>query len=211
MACPDFETLIDYADRRLAGEDRAFVERHVADGCEACSAALAWYAATTETAAADGSVEPPHWVSRRAIGLFREAREAAERRGLRGLVARVQAALVFDSLAGLVADALPARNAGGSATRQLLYAASPFDIDLLVSGTGPSLSVTGQVLASGADDFEGVVGLRVELARDGRVSTTATSQFGEFLIEGVVPGVYDLRLVGGTREILLSRMPISID
>jgi hypothetical protein len=211
MACPDFETLIDCADGRLAGEERALVESHVAAGCEACSAALAWYAAMTETAAADTSVEPPPWVTRRAIGLFREAREAAGRRGLRGVVARIRAALVFDSLAGLVPDALPARNAASSPTRQLLYAASPFDIDLLISGAGPSLSVTGQVLASGADDFEGVAGLLVELEHNGRVSATSTSEFGEFTIDDVAPGVYDLRLVGGTREIVLSSMPVSVD
>ena len=74
--------------------------------------------------------------------------------------------------------------------------------------------MTGQVLAAdaGADGFEGVGGLTVELARAGDVVATATtSEFGEFTIDEVAPGRYDIWLVGDGREIVLSDAPVSID
>jgi hypothetical protein len=214
MPCPEFEILIDYADGRLQLAEHASVERHLAGGCADCREALEWYASFAAAAAADESVEPPAWVTRRAISVFSDAREAASRRGLGGLVSRLRAALVFDSLSGALAgDAIPAREAGG-ASRQLLYNAAPYDVDLLIAGgdAPPSLVVTGQVLTPDADDFEGVSGLTVTAERDGAaVASTETSEFGEFTLAGLVPGLYDLRLAGAAREILLSDAPISID
>jgi anti-sigma factor RsiW len=213
MPCPTFESVIDFADGALGGTDNSNVEKHIAD-CPDCRAALAWYEQTVATAAADTSVEPPAWVTKKAIGLFVDAREAAERRGIRGLVARLRAALVFDSLAG--SDELVyARSGAPVASRQLLYNAAPYDVDLLIaSATGNRVAVTGQVLAAdaGADGFEGVGGLTVELARAGDVVATATtSEFGEFTLDEVAPGRYDIWLVGDGREIVLSDAPVSID
>src|SRR5688500_18997576 len=130
MTCPSFETLIDYADAGRRGSEE--IQDHLTGGCATCEATLAWYAGFLETAGADATVEPPVWVTRRAVSLFAEARDAASARGVRGLVSRLWAALVFDSIGGsLSVDAVPARN-GVSASRQLLYSAAPYDIDLFI-------------------------------------------------------------------------------
>jgi hypothetical protein len=213
MPCPNFETLIDYADARLAAPETADVERHVAGGCGACRDALTWYAEFAATAQADESVEPPAWLTRRAIAVFDDAKEAAARRGLRGIVARLRAALVFDSLAGALAgDALPARETVGG-SRQLLYNALPYDVDLLIAGgDDPGLVVTGQVLTPDGEELESVRGLTVTVERDGEtVASAETSELGEFTLAGIAPGVYDLRLASAEREILLVGTPLSVD
>jgi hypothetical protein len=197
MPCPTFQSLIDYVDGRLARDEAPEVERHLAAECGECRAAVAWYAGFAGTAREDTSVEPPSWVTRRAIGIFAEAKEAAARRGLRGLVSRLRAALVFDSMAGASSgDAIPARASAGP-SRQLLYSAAPFDVDMLIAaGDRPhTLVVTGQVLTADGDDFESVRGLAVTLEREGEaVATAETSEFGEFTLPDLPPGLYELRL-----------------
>jgi hypothetical protein len=210
MSCPEFEALIDYADDRLPLDAKLAVENHLGRDCPDCAAILQWHAGVVEASAADRTVEPPAWVTRRAVGLMAEAKEAAASRGVRGLLARIRAALVFDSLASaLGADTVPARSET-TGSRQLLYSAAPYDIDLLIAGgEAGRLSVTGQVLATDAEGFEEVRGLTVELARDGSVAlSTQTSEFGEFSLGGVAPGTYDVRLVGAGREIILADTPI---
>lgn len=213
MNCPTFETLIDYADGLLAAPERPAIEAHLAADCGDCRATLAWYAGFADAAREDATVEPPSWVTNRALEAFADAREAASRRGVRGLVARIRAALVFDSFAnGLAHDALPARSAAAP-TRQLLYSAVPFDVDLyLASGDTPRvLAVSGQVLPIDGDDFASVRGMKVSVERDGAtVASVETSEFGEFTIDGVPPGIYDLRLGGVDREIMIWRTPLSL-
>jgi len=214
MSCPNFDKLIDYADARLATLEAEDVERHLAGGCGACRDALTWYAEFAASAQSDESVEPPAWLMRRAVAVFADAKEAAARRGLRGIVARLRAALVFDSLAGALAgDALPARETVGG-SRQLLYNALPYDVDLLIAGgDAPSeLIVTGQVLTPDGEELESVRGLTVTVEREGEaVASAETSELGEFTIAGIAPGVYDLRLASAEREILLVGTPLSVD
>ncbi|HQR37388.1 MAG TPA: hypothetical protein PLF26_03220 [Blastocatellia bacterium] len=122
--------------------------------------------------------------------------------------------LVFDSNAAMATDMVPARSSAATATRQLLYQADPYDIDLLISGElgAQDVVVTGQVLASDVDAFEGVAGLTVELERDGRiVGTIETSEFGKFTLGGVAPGSYTLRLAGSSREIVLPDASITLE
>ena len=212
MTCPSLEQIVDFADATSVGDDISLVEKHLAD-CGACRETLSWYRGVVATAASDTTVEPPVWVTKKAISLFGEARQAAARRGLSGFVARLRAALVYDSLAG-GGETVFARGGAPTASRQLLYSAAPFDVDMLISGesTGRSLSVTGQVLASGEETFEGVGGLTVELASGDEIRHTATtSEFGEFTLDGVEPGLYDIRLVGAGREIVLDGAPVSVE
>lgn len=212
MDCPTFENILDFADGRLAPAEVEAIEGHVAAGCDECATALAWYRQFSTVAEEDASIEPPTWVTNRAVGLFADARDAAARRGIRGLVARIRAALVLDTLAGDFADAIPARSAGAEA-RQLLYSASTYDVDLLVAPFEASrrLLVSGQVLVGESVDFGGVGSLTVELdAGEGVVATTTTSEFGEFSFRGVEPGFYDIRIAGDGREILLSHAPLAI-
>ena len=43
------------------------------------------------------------------------------------------------------------------------------------------------------------------------IASAETSDFGEFTLAGVTPGVYDLRLAADEREIVLAATPLSLD
>jgi hypothetical protein len=214
MTCPTFENLLEMADGRLGPDARPEIEGHLA-GCETCTGALRWYEGIVTSASTDASFDPPEWITRRAIGLFDEARAAATRRGVRGLVARIRAALVFDNLGGaLAADAIPARRGPAQESRQLLYSAPGYDVDMLVSPghTAGRVRVTGQVLGSAAENVEEAVALRVSLVRpDGGAAEGATNEFGEFTFDDVVPGVYEVSLVDDRRELVLTDVPVALE
>lgn len=212
MPCPSFERLLEYADGRLPADESATLERHLATACDDCRATLTWYEGFVETARSDDSVEPAPWVLRKAIDAFADAKAAAARRGVRGIVARIRAALVFDSFGGATDDAVPARSAH-VASRQLLYSAVPYDVDLFVAegSSRRSLAVSGQVLPVDGDDFESVRGLTVTIEREGEpMASVETSELGEFAVDGIAPGVYDVRLANDDREIVIWHTPLSL-
>jgi len=212
MSCPSFERLIEYADGRLPADESVALEQHLAARCDVCRSTLSWYSSFVETAQADESVEPAPWVLRKAIEAFADAKAAAERRGVRGLVARLRAALVFDSFASTTADAAPARSAH-HASRQLLYSAVPYDIDLFVAegSSRRSLAVSGQVLPIDGDDFDSVRGLTVTIELEGHpVVSAATTELGEFAVSGIAPGIYDVRLSSDEQELVIWRTPLSL-
>jgi hypothetical protein len=213
MPCPTFELLIEYAEKTLSPSEYKSTADHAAH-CTSCQQTLAWYRGVVETARQDETVDPPVWETRRAVGLFADAREAAARRGLRGFIARLVGALVFDSNSSLATDFVPARSSAATATRQLLFSADPFDVDLLIAGEhgAKHVAISGQVLATDIDEFEGVGGLSVELERDGKiVCAIETSEFGEFSMTNVTPGTYTLRLAGRNREIVLPEASITLE
>lgn len=209
MSCPTFESLIDFTDNRLAPEAASSVQAHVGTGCETCWTTISWFSGFTAAASTD-LVEPPVWLTRKAVGLFAQR----QKEGIVSKLSRLVATLVFDSLAApSTPDFVPARS-GAIGGRQLLFSAPPFDIDLLVSaGDAPrTLAVSGQVLAAGSAEFASVSGLAVEFTCEGEaVATAVTSDFGEFAVDSIPPGRYDLRVSDRDREIVLSGAPIEIE
>lgn len=208
MPCPTFETLIDFTDNRLAPEAASIVETHVDTGCASCRSTIDWFTGFSAAASQD-LVEPPVWLTRKAVALFAQR----QKEGIVAKVTRLVASLVFDSLAVSASpDFVPARSAAVSG-RQLLFTASPFDIDLLVSaGDAPrTVAVTGQVLSADSAEFASVAGLGVEFVRNGEpVASAVTSDFGEFAIDSLPPGSYDVFVSDSGREIVLTGAPIEI-
>lgn len=208
MPCPNFEALIDFTDNRLAPETATSVQSHVDSGCTSCRSTIDWFSGFAAAASTD-LVEPPVWLTRKAVALFAQR----QREGIVSKVTRLMATLIFDSLAVSASpDVVPARS-GAVGGRQLLYSAPPFDVDLLVSaGDAPrTLAVTGQVLATDSVEFATVSGLDVAFVLDGKtVATAVTSDFGEFALDSIAPGSYDVRVSDPTREIVLSGAPIEV-
>ena len=92
--------------------------------------------------------------------------------------------------------------------------APPFDVDLLVSpvDAGSRLTVTGQVLGGDEDALEPLAPLAIELARAGQPAvSTSSNEFGEFTIEDVPAGVYDIRILGPDRDIMIEGAPIALE
>lgn len=203
MECPGFERLVDYLERRLSKEESNSIEAHIYSGCVQCAESERWYRRVAEITAGDDSVEPPSWVLKRALRLF--ADERPERRFARRLK-ELAASLVFDSFARA---AMAGARAAGSADRQLLYTADDYNIDLRISLVESSgASVIGQILKKSDERFESVSGLQLELILDGEeVFSGITSPSGEFAIQHVKRGDYDLRIETFDASITLYGLP----
>jgi hypothetical protein len=149
-------------------------------------------------------VEPPSWVLKQAIRLF-ESRAARERTSF-GFVGAI-ASLVFDSFAR---PALVGVRSTETANRQLLYHADDYSIDLQISlSDQPQADLVGQVLRKGDLRFESVAGLPLHLVREGEtLRSTATNENGEFVIDSVDCGEYDIRIEAPDLKITVAGIPV---
>jgi hypothetical protein len=204
MKCPNFESLVDFVDKRLEEREAARVAAHLATGCGVCGETTSWYERVRLTAEADESTAPPSWVFKRAVRIF-----DTERRRPR-LIQRIGdaiASLVFDSSARPV---LVGVRSTETANRQLLYRANEYSIDLQVTALEhSSADLMGQILKEGGEDFDSVCGLKLELAHAGNVIASAvTNDIGEFKVRGIEHGVYDLQVELSEGKITVPRIPV---
>ena len=189
MTCPGFEQLIDHLDGRLEAAAAEAVAAHLALGCEQCVADRTWYESVIRVTAADGSIEPPPWVLKRAIKVFDNARD---RSGLATRLGNIIATLAFDSLKG---PALAGARAAEAGEHQLLYRADDFNIDLLLTSLDRRGELRGQILREDEFHFESTARIGIELVgEDERVYSVETNGFGEFTIAAIEAGLYDLRV-----------------
>lgn len=204
MKCPGFEHLLDYLDGRLTPDAAETVAAHLVTGCGQCEASRAWYQQVKLVATNDDSVEPPPWILKRAVRIFdaRGPRTSAVRRAT-----ELFASLLFDSLQR---PAPAGARSSGVEGRQLLYQAEDYSIDLQVASLDQSRAeLTGQILREGERMFESVAGLQLDLIRDGgTILSTVTNDRGEFRVEAVDNGSYDLRLDASDASITIVGLPI---
>lgn len=191
MKCPTFERLIDFLDARLGSSSAVEVAAHLDSSCGSCSSDRDWYQALKRVAASDESVEPPAWVFKRALRIFEEA--GRTRTTVASRAGRLIASLLFDSASQ---PAMAEARSSGADGRQLLYRAGDYSIDLQVTLVDQNrLDITGQILREGEFLFESVAGLSLQLAdATGGSSSRVTGDRGEFSINGLEPGTYDLRI-----------------
>lgn len=206
MKCPGFTQLIDYLDGRLSGEKAKSIADHFESGCRNCSASRDWYEHTRAIAASDQTIAPPPWVVKRAVRLFET------RKGKPGVAARVGhaiASLIFDSVSRPAPEGARSAQAGN---RQLLYCAGDYSIDLVIAQSGQSgADLFGQVLRDGDFEFESVTGLPLELMTRGRrVRSVETNGLGEFAMNGVRQGEYDLKVETAEASITIQNLPLRV-
>ena len=118
------------------------------------------------------------------------------------------AAVAFDSLRR---PALAGVRSGGVEGRQLLYRGADYSIDVQVAPVDQrSAEVTGQILREGESMFESVSGLQLDLMRnDGTILSTVTNDRGEFAIQSIEFGSYDLRVDVNNTSITIVGLPIA--
>jgi len=204
MKCPTFEQLIDYFDNRLPEAKAADFSAHLTD-CASCVETRDWYQQLRLVTASDDTVEAPLWVLKRAVRIF-EARPALSRLAKR--FGDIIASLVFDSFEG---RALAGVRSTETANRQFLYRAEDYSIDLQITQSEPARAdLIGQVLRENDPTFESVSGLKLGVARGGKVLFSAvTDEMGEFKVSGVEHGVYDLRVELSNGSITIPDLPVS--
>lgn len=205
MRCPSFERLIDYLDNQLDSAEAERLAAHLSAGCPQCAETCDWYERVRAIASGDESIEPPLWVFKRAVRIF-ENKPTRPRFVER--IGQVVASLIFDSLAQ---PAIAGVRSTETTNRQLLYRAGDYSIDLQVApAENLCADLTGQILKEGELAFESVSGLQLEISRRGEpVFSTMTDDLGEFRIDGVDYGLYDLRIDVEDGSITVSGLPLA--
>jgi hypothetical protein len=143
---------------------------------------------------------PPALV-RAAINLWPAGQPARPAAIVRGLLRTLAATLSFDSwsVAPLAAGVRTLR----SPVRHLLFSADGRDIDLRVTPAGQAFALTGQVL--GPDETGQIELLQLP---ESDIRLAALDALGEFRLDGVGAGSYQLTLRLGGDEIVLPTIDV---
>jgi len=184
------EEWIDFVNETMPNTKREEMLSHLNEGCPRCVKQAGMWQRVQRAAAGEKSYQPPEGSLRIAKATFAASRLAARSGKKRNIVE-----LLFDSFQSAAPEG--ARSAG-SGTRQILYRAEPYQIDLQIEGTPHSarLVVTGQLLdLSHAETVARRVPLLLSNAR-GNTVRMVTNEFGEFA--GVIEdsGNLELSFVG---------------
>ena len=191
--------LIDFVSQLVSEDQRKSMEKHLATGCKGCQETVSVWRRVREQAKAEGSYQPPADAVRRAKVAFAASGFAGPAKESRGVVQ-----VLFDSFAQ---PALAGARSTTMGTRQMLYRADPYQIDVQVEAKPASnrLLVTGQLLDISSP---GSIGqdVRVTLSnRRGNSVLAATNKFGEFSGEIENSGDLELSIPGhGEKPIIIS-------
>jgi hypothetical protein len=184
------EKWIDFANEVVASDEKELMDKHLEHGCKSCQQTVSLWQRVRASAAAEGKYQPPESAVRIAKAAFAGVALASRKKG-----AGSRVKVLFDSFLQPILEGVRSAGAG---TRQMLYRADPYQIDvqLEMKPNGNRIVVTGQLLnlsnpriiASGA---------RVLVSNmHGDVVHTVANQFGEF--SGEVKNSGDLQLTFAT-------------
>jgi hypothetical protein len=165
-----------------------------------------WYETVRSITRDDDLFRPEPWARARAVRLFEEE---GGKRGAAARIAKALAQLVYDSMERLSFAGARLSGAGG---RQLIYHADGYNIDIQIApSTTSGAEIMGQVLREGESGFGSVAELFVDLTGSQKDSySTMTNGFGEFMINEVDFGHYDLRIEAGDKEITVAGLPVTL-
>jgi len=200
MSCPTHEALIGYAAGDLDAPELQSVETHLSTDCPSCSAELVTIADLRAAATSNALEFPPLAVLERASRIPLDHRKP----GVSSLFGRL-ASLVFDTDLEPVPQG--ARSTAAS-SRQLLFRALDYDIDVRVAERAPSdVRVSGQILPGPERPMESVAGVEIVLIRDGRaVGVCSASELGEFDFGTVPSADYSLSVETDEDRIVVERL-----
>jgi hypothetical protein len=180
------EEWIDFVNQVTSPKRREAMQKHLGTACKRCTETVALWQKVHSTAAVEGSYQPPVQSVRIAKAAFAAAGRAKPRKEKSGFVE-----VLFDSF---LQPMLAGARSSGLGTRQMLYRADPYQIDIQIEAKpeGDRLMVTGQLLDVSSP---GVAGRDVKITLSnhrGNVIHTITNQFGEF--RGEIENTGDLEL-----------------
>jgi hypothetical protein len=180
------ENWIDFVNQVNSPKQQEAMKKHLGAGCKRCTETVALWQKVHNTAAVEASYQPPTADVRIAKAAFAAGSRTAQRKEKSSLVE-----VLFDSF---LQPMLAGARSIGLGTRQMLYRADPYQIDVQIEAKpeGNRLMVTGQLLDVSSP---GVVGRDVKITlsnHSGNVMHTVTNQFGEF--RGEIENTGDLEL-----------------
>src|SRR5690349_3831367 len=168
------ENWIDFVNQAVDVSEKKLMEQHLKQGCKRCTKTVALWQRVRQSAALEANYQPPEGAVRIAKATFAGAGLADQTKG-----AGSRIKVLFDSFLQPVFEGARSASAG---TRQMLYRADPFQIDIQVEAKpgGNRVVVTGQVLDMRDPKIVGQDGRIVLSNLRGHVVHAFTNQFGEF-------------------------------
>ena len=189
-----FAVLVDRFEGRLADSDVESISSHVAE-CPACEADYRKLSEFFGYVNLTPTEEVPQAATANILNIF-QRRPAVEKP--RTSVLSKIGVLVFDDWT----TALNERYAGMD-SRQLLYRADGFDIDLRIEFVGEQCIVAGQV-------FPECTIAEVTLCSESSSVKGSLNEMGEFTFVPVVTGDYSLRIKNNEVDLVIDNIPLHI-
>jgi hypothetical protein len=193
------EMWIDFVNQAVDASSHELMAQHLKQGCKRCKETVSLWQRVQRSAASEANYQPPEDAVRVAKATFAGAGLAGQRKG-----AGSRIKVLFDSF---LQPAVEGARSAAMATRQMLYRADPFQIDIQVEAKpeGNRIVVTGQLLNLSRPEIIGE-GVRIILSNmRGHVVHAVTNQFGEF--SGEIENSGDLQMTfasPGTQPIVIS-------
>jgi hypothetical protein len=193
------EEWVDFVNQLVTAGQKQAMQKHLATGCKRCSETVSLWQKVSKTASAETSYQPSADTVRLAKAVFVTAGLAQAQKQSKGLIE-----VLFDSF---LQPAVAGARSVVIGTRQMLYRADPYQIDIQIEPKPGSnrLVITGQLLDL---SNPGVIGrdIRVTLSNHrGHSVIAATNQFGEFSGEIENSGDLELSIPGhGEQPIVIS-------
>ncbi|HTB92009.1 MAG TPA: hypothetical protein VK728_04210 [Candidatus Sulfotelmatobacter sp.] len=184
------EKWIDFVNQAVTTNEKVRMDKHLELGCLSCQATVSLWQRVRASAALEGNYQPPESAVRIAKAAFSGMALAQQKKGLAGSVK-----LLFDSF---LQPMLEGVRSAGTGTRQMLYRADPYQIDvqLELKPSGNRIVVTGQLLNLSNPKII-AAGTRILVSNmQGDVLHVVANQFGEF--SGEVKNSGDLQLTFAT-------------
>jgi hypothetical protein len=184
------EEWVDFVNEVTALDQKDAMQKHLATGCKRCTETVALWQSVSKTAAAEAGYQPPTDLVRAAKAAFVTSGLPSQRKQTSSAIE-----LLFDSF---MQPAFEGARSVVIGTRQMLYRAHPYQIDLQIEPKPESnvLVVIGQVLDISQSD---IVHQNSHVAlsdRRGVIVHTSTNQFGEFRAEIENTGDLELSFQG---------------
>jgi len=190
---------VDFVNHVASNDQQAAMQKHLATGCKRCTETVSLWQKVSKTAAVEVSYQPPPDTVRLAKAAFVTSGLAQTKKESKGLIE-----VLFDSFQQ---PALAGARSVVIGTRQMLYRADPFQIDIQIEPKLGSnrLVITGQLLDL---SHPGVIGRDIQVTLSNHRGSTvlaATNQFGEFSGEVENSGDLELSIPGeGEKPIVIS-------
>jgi hypothetical protein len=179
------EKWIDFVNQLVTGDEKTSMEKHLAQGCKRCQKTVSLWQRVRQMAATEESYQPPNDTVRVSKASFSNPGLAQQKEGVADRVK-----VLFDSF---LQPVFAGTRSAGVNSRQMLYRADPYQIDIQIEAKpGGGMVVSGQLLNLSKPEI---------MARDTRVLLsnmrgqsvhTVSNGFGEF--SGEIANSGDLQM-----------------
>jgi hypothetical protein len=188
------EEWIDFVNEAVSPRELKEMEKHLNEGCKRCQETVSMWQRVQKSAVAEKNYQPPAETLRVVKAAFVASGLTGQRKESRSRIS-----VLFDSFLQPVVEG--ARSAATD-SRQMLYRADPFQIDLQIEAKPGSnhLMVTGQLLDL---SNPGIAGKDVNVTLSnlrGHVVHAVSNQHGEFTCDIKNSGDLQITFVGSRGE-----------